>query len=316
MYKKLKVSLGISIVVLGISIGISVIWINHQKKILKENISETVSLVETEKITTEEEPTELVTEETEIVELTYAQQVGLPYVAKPQKRNHNQVMEALETLAKDDSRIAEIYANASSYSNEMLANLVNNPEMTDYFYGILDSDGSVTGGITELEKSMDFPLLLQYDPRWGYYVYGDNKMAFSGCGPTCLSMAALHFAEDKNLAATPDEVALYSMQNGHYVSGVGSAWSLMSQYPTSIGLTSYNIWINEDEMEKELDAGRVLICSMSPGDFTSGGHFIMFYGYDEEGFMVNDPKCVYRSNLKWSYDTISSQIKKIWSIGK
>ena len=45
-------------------------------------------------------------------------------------------------------------------------------------------------------------------------------------------------------------------------------------------------------MKAELDAGRFLICAMKKGDFTAAGHFIVVYGYDESGFLVNDPNCV------------------------
>ena len=38
----------------------------------------------------------------------------------------------------------------------------------------------------------------------------------------------------------------------------------------------------------------------------------MIYGYDSEGFCVNDSNCVARSREKWTYDRIKKQIKHIW----
>ena len=32
------------------------------------------------------------------------------------------------------------------------------------------------------------PLFIQWDERWGYEQYGDDFLAVTGCGPTCLSM--------------------------------------------------------------------------------------------------------------------------------
>lgn len=44
-------------------------------------------------------------------------------------------------------------------------------------------------------------------------------------------------------------------------------------------------------------------------------HFIVIYGYDRDGLMVNDPNCVARSMMRWSYADIASQIKHIWVLG-
>ena len=54
------------------------------------------------------------------------------------------------------------------------------------------------------------------------------------------------------------------------------------------------------------------VCSMSEGDFTAAGHFIVIYGYDSEGFLVNDPNCVARSRQHWSWDSLRGQIKNMW----
>lgn len=69
-------------------------------------------------------------------------------------------------------------------------------------------------------------------------------------------------------------------------------------------------------MKLALDRGEVIICSMRPGDFTAAGHFVVIYGYDEDGFMVNDPNCVARSRKRWSYEDIADQIKHILIMGK
>lgn len=52
---------------------------------------------------------------------------------------------------------------------------------------------------------------------------------------------------------------------------------------------------------------------MGEGDFTLEGHFIVIYGYDENGFLVNDPNCVSRSRKSWSFGELEGQVKNIWS---
>lgn len=255
-----------------------------------------------------------VTEEVAEIERTYIELYGLEEVDKPEKRTEAQVMQKLAELAEDYELVREVYENADAYSALMLDHLANNPEMAAYVLGALESDGSVTGGFTEAELEEEFPLLLQFDPRWGYFEYGGKEMGLSGCGPTCLAMTLLTLTEEEDI--TPDQVAAYSLEHGYYVQNIGTAWKLMDDFPVLYGLSVKHPSINETNMKKELDAGNLLICSVKKGVFTAEGHFIVIYGYDETGFFVNDPKCVARSNRTWAYSEFGSQIKRIWAIGK
>ena len=59
-----------------------------------------------------------------------------------------------------------------------------------------------------------------------------------------------------------------------------------------------------------------IICSVGPGDFTDAGHFIVIVGYDENGYIVNDPNSPAKSSREWSFDQLSSQIKVMWEYSK
>ncbi|MCM1540962.1 MAG: C39 family peptidase [Blautia sp.] len=244
----------------------------------------------------------------------YINLCGLDYVDRPQERTAEQVLKRLEQLAKDDGRITEILENRYQYPDKILEALANNPEMTDFVMGYGDNVGKVTGGLTEDERKQDFPLFLQWDPRWGYGEYGDGScIALAGCGPTCLSMALFYLTGNESL--TPDKMAEYSMKNGYYISGTGTAWALLQDVPEQYGVHVYQCKTEEYIMKDALDKGSVLICSMGPGDFTAAGHFIVIYGYDKTGFLVNDPNCVARSRQAWSFSELDGQIKNIWVLG-
>lgn len=220
------------------------------------------------------------------------------------------VEDTLAKLAKENEDIAGIYAERSKYPEELLAALAANQEMTDFVKGYLASDGTVTGGISEEEKGQSFPLFLQWDKRWGYSPYGRSSICISGCGPTCLSMVLYYLLGDESL--TPDVIADYSMDNGYYMSGTGTAWKLLEDVADMHGLNVWQPKASDRILKEELDKGSVIICSMKPGEFTAGGHFIVIYGYDSEGFLVNDPNCVARSRRRWTYDEIGRQIKNTW----
>lgn len=251
-------------------------------------------------------------EDTE-AELSYIELYGLEEIDKPQSRTKKQVLEKLAELSETYELVKEVYENAEAYSDAMLDHLANNPEMAAYVLGSLTSDGSVTGGFTEEELNAEYPLILQFDPRWGYFEYGGKGMGISGCGPTSLSMAILYLTDLERL--TPDKIAAYSLEHGYYVKNVGTAWKLLDDYPAIYGLTVEHPTLKETSMKKALDEGKVLVCSMKPGVFTAAGHFIVIYGYDETGFKVNDPMCVARSRRTWTFEEFGNQLKKIWAYG-
>lgn len=219
--------------------------------------------------------------------------------------------EKLFALTQGRPDIAELYLERDAYPPEMLKALTLNQEMLGFVKGWPDSDGSVTGGFTDAELSAAHPLFIQWDERWGYYPYGDSNLGLAGCGPVCLSMVI--FSLTGNESATPDKLADYSMKNRHYVSGAGTAWSLMTAAPAAYGVSAKQMELNESVMKRCLDQGGMIICAMRPGDFTTTGHFIVIHGYDEDGFLVNDPNSRERSGKTWSFSKLKSQIKNLWS---
>lgn len=237
---------------------------------------------------------------------------GLEWVDSPVERTSRQVLERLSTLAQESEVIEEIYRNRDSYPDKLLEALANNPEMAGFVAGYPDGDKTASGGLTESEMEQEFPLFLQWDPRWGYAEYGDDSnIGIAGCGPTCISMALYYLTGNENL--TPDVIADYSMTNGYYVPGVGTAWALLEDVPALYGIEVSQLKIREENMKQVLDEGGILICSMSAGDFTASGHFIVIYGYDSQGFLVNDPNCVARSRMHWEWDRLERQIKNLWA---
>lgn len=234
-------------------------------------------------------------------------------VGKPIERTEAEVQQRLGELGQTSSLIEEIYQNHSHYPKELLAALANNPEMADFVSGYPDQKG-MTGGITASEKEQDFPLFLQWDRRWGYESYGDSCIGLAGCGPTCLSMVLFYLTRDET--HTPDSIAAYSMKNGYYVEGTGTSWALMEDVPKLYGIKVSSMSRAANNMRAVLDNGGIIICAMGKGDFTISGHYIVIYGYDNEGFMVNDPNCVARSGRRWTFNEIENQIKSIWVYDK
>lgn len=242
--------------------------------------------------------------------VTAAAGMGSVRVEKPVERTWKETLQKLEEIGRENPTVWKIYQNSSDYPEIMLTALANNPEMADFVAGYPDNDGSVTGGISEQEKEQNFPLFLQWDSRWGYQDYGGANIGLAGCGPTCLSMVMYYLTRDESF--TPDRIAEYSMKHGYYVEGTGTAWALLTDFPTAYGVRVEELGAAEDALKAKLDDGGVLICAMRKGDFTLTGHFIVIYGYEDGKFLVNDPNCAARSR-GWSFAQISGQIKNIWA---
>jgi len=224
------------------------------------------------------------------------------------------VLQKLQEMAGDNPEIAAVVENSADYPSSLLELLSKNEEtlqfVLDYPEHKDDTPPETIGDVTVGE----IPLLLQWDERWGYTNYGTDFLAITGCGPTCLSMVAAGLSGDNTI--TPNRVAQFAMDNGHYVDGAGSAWSLMTEGCQEYGLTSRELPLDENRMKSELMAGNPIICSMLPGDFTQKGHFIVIVGVEDDMFQVNDPNSQIRSDQLWSYDRISTQIGNLWAFYK
>lgn len=168
--------------------------------------------------------------------------------------------------------------------------------------------------LTQEAQSDEIPLLLQWDKRWGYQPYGDGLIGDTGCGPTCLSMVALHLTGSPE--ADPLTICRYAQENGYYAEGAGTSWSLMKDGCREFGLEAEILPLVQGEIEDALDRGEPVILALGPGDFTRKGHFIVLTGYDREGFTVHDPNSPLRSGRHWTYDTLESQILNIWAYTK
>ncbi len=230
---------------------------------------------------------------------------------KPVQRTEEEVQKKLEEMAKKHREYKDILEHYEDYPETYLAALANNPEMLDYVKGYLDSHGVLDAKLTKSEKKEDYPLFIQWDKRWGYASYGTSSIGISGCGPTCLSMVIYGLTE--NELATPDKVARYSEEQGYYIEGTGTSWELMTDGAAAFGVTGSELSLDESSMKQALDAGHPIICAMRAGDFTAAGHFIMIYGYDKKGFIVNDPNSRTRSEKRWTYEELNGQIKNLWS---
>lgn len=220
-------------------------------------------------------------------------------------------LRAIRTMARQDTRLKAILDQPDAYPEALLGLLTRNPETADFVLGYPShASDPVPESLTEPLDTV--PLLLQWDARWGYQTYGSGMIAETGCGPTCLAMAAAYLRQDASI--TPYRVAQYAAQAGFYVSGTGTSWSLMTDGGREFGIAGTELPLDEGTIDNALDAGNLVICSMRPGDFTTAGHFIVLTGRTQDGYTVHDPNSRVRSAQTWTYDRLSGQISNLWKM--
>lgn len=223
---------------------------------------------------------------------------------------------ALRSMAGSRPDAAEwlnfMAAHVEIYSEEEVRTALKNREKLDFVLLLpfktpddsgLDAQVDLSGG--------GIPYLSQFDARWAYHAYGSGALGMTGCGPTCLAMAAVGLTG--NAEANPARVADFAEANGYYAEGTGTMWSLFTEGAASFGLMGSELPLDENVIRAALDGG-VVVASMLPGDFTDTGHFIVIYDYDGQNFRVHDPNSAELSARSWSYAQLAGQIANLWSL--
>ena len=146
----------------------------------------------------------------------------------------------------------------------------------------------------------NIPFFSQKDSRWANFTYykPGKTIRGSGCGVTSMAMLInglnaniTTFDTNKDGIVTPDEMAVFSMNKGTFVDGVGTDGAgLASAVAKASGLTYYGTTSSLDELKEHLRQGHVALGSYSAGLWTTGGHIVAVVGIDSSGRpIVYDP---------------------------
>ena len=189
-------------------------------------------------------------------------------------------------------------------------------QYTEYDGTTITSLGDVrfTDGATEVVY------FNQLDQRYANQPYGTDNIGGYGCGPT--SMAIVVSSLTNNLV-DPIEMAEWAYQNGGWCKGQGSYHSLIPNAAKAWGLTVEGCKASEPQRILDaLSSGKLVVAIMSPGHFTTGGHFIVLRGVKDGKILVADPASTYRSQKEWDLSIILNEAGKragaggpFWIIG-
>ncbi|GHU50483.1 hypothetical protein FACS1894127_5740 [Clostridia bacterium] len=164
---------------------------------------------------------------------------------------------------------------------------------------------------------------LQTDPKWKnapYAAPGENAtIGGSGCGPTSAAMVIATWA---SRVVTPVEACKWSLDHGFKAKGQGTYYSYFAPQGAAFGLEFVQVnysdlrYMNADTAKiyhtKAMSAIRdeaMVIACMGKGLWTSSGHFILWYGYDQGSVYINDPNSTESTRLTAPLDLFQHEVK-------
>lgn len=136
--------------------------------------------------------------------------------------------------------------------------------------------------------------------------YGDDTFGQCGCGPTCTAAIVSNLA---GVAVTPEDMRNYAIETNAYIPHVGTTYNMIMTVTASYGIKATNT-SSKDAVIKALKAGKLVLVSMGPGDFTLGAHFMLYRGITEEGKILIADSYSYDLSVKeWDWDDLEAQLK-------
>ena len=179
---------------------------------------------------------------------------------------------------------------------------------------------------TEVEYQMVKPVdYKQNDSKWGglsYAVDGERSTVKSaGCGPTSLAdvLAAI-----VSPYIDPVTLASWARYHNYKIKNCGTSYSFFVPCAKAFGVTVrrlntsnvYGIPWNgvHEQALAELQKGNWLIACMGKGNWTSSGHYVVAYGYENGYVYINDPASTAAKRAKNTWELFKSQVKYYWAV--
>lgn len=154
----------------------------------------------------------------------------------------------------------------------------------------------------------------QYDSKWGSVVYTKNNtyskkqtIRNSGCGPS--SMADI-VATWWDSSATPKTLAALSVKQGYRTTNSGTAWGFFEYCAKKYKASKFIQTSSYTTAENAIKNGAYVVCSMKPGLFTKGGHFICWWWTDGKYNYTNDPASAAAKRAKQEIKYIKNECKQ------
>ena len=167
----------------------------------------------------------------------------------------------------------------------------------------------------------------QGDSKWGdvlYAVDGESSTIKSaGCGPTAMADIIASLVSPY---VDPLTLASWSRMHGYKVYKSGTSYSFPVAVAQAYGVSCVRLNLSNvygkpnnnvhNVALEQLKSGNWLLACMGKGNWTSSGHYIIIYGYDEKTGLVhiNDPASNKANRACNTFALLRKQVKYYWAI--
>lgn len=168
---------------------------------------------------------------------------------------------------------------------------------------------------------------LQTDSRWAgndYSAKGEKtNIGRSGCGIACSAMVIASLADP---SVTPADTAKWSLAHGGKALNQGTYYSYFEPQMAAYGISCKQVNFStvyhgansatsfNKKMTDSVKSGNWIICAMGKGDWTSSGHFVLWYGVEGDYALINDPNSTKASRTKAKLSTFQNQVKYYFEV--
>lgn len=246
--------------------------------------------------------------------LTWAQiSLDAKTIRKRDKNNWVKVFQLYVGLKVDGDFGSNTYKSARTFqsANKLSVDGIIGPKSWSKIFGTVSSVSPPSG--TETAKPVNYK---QYDSRWGKIVYTRNNtynrkqtISSSGCGPTAMANIV---ATWKDKSITPKELAALSVANGYRTTNSGTSWGFFKFIAQKYKFSKFIQTSSYATAEAAIKDGALAVCSMKPGRWTKGGHFITWWKVDSNYVYINDPASSSSSRAKAPKGDMKAQCKQFF----
>lgn len=141
-----------------------------------------------------------------------------------------------------------------------------------------------------IAEGNSMPIWLQTDPQWDYIPYAGGTIGDHGCGLTCAAMAVKYMTlQDITPLTLASFVGDTCLTDGVNDPGKFCAW-IAEHYP-EYGIESTPISYDLAPVLQNVSDGWLAFAGMSGtlGDRDYGGHVVLIWRADDDGYWIRDP---------------------------
>lgn len=202
----------------------------------------------------------------------------------------------------------EIAAHADRVSDERLLTLaLTEPTAVEFVAAFASEKGAPTNSeryATDVSRGV-YPLLYNWDTRWGYVPFGNSVLGITGSGPTSFAMAYMGLLGKND--KSPADFAAMVTESGATSDAYGATADFFLNKSEGLGLSAREYTPSAENLTDVLDSGVVVMVQLKEGTFGDRGHWALVVDENLDGSVnVYDPTSSGNTEHPWAAASVAN----------